>query len=126
MVATASRRALGFWTALALVVGNMIGSGIFLLPVALAPLGWNSVGGWLLTIAGGLCIAATFCWLVRAIPREGGPYVYTREAFGPLPAFMVTWSYWISLWIGNAAIAVAGVSYLSVFLPFLSTAPGAA
>ncbi|MBC7987757.1 MAG: amino acid permease [Sphingomonadaceae bacterium] len=109
-----------------LVVGNMIGSGIFLLPVALAPLGWNSVGGWLLTVAGGLCIAATFCWLVRAIPREGGPYVYTREAFGPLPAFMVTWSYWISLWIGNAAIAVAGVSYISVFLPFLSTAPGAA
>lgn len=109
-----------------LVVGNMIGSGVFLLPAALAPLGWNSVGGWLLTIVGGLCLAATFAWLVRAMPREGGPYVYTLAAFGPLPAFMVSWSYWISLWIGNAAIAIAAISYLGVFAPDWAATTGAA
>jgi APA family basic amino acid/polyamine antiporter len=96
------------------------------LPAALAPLGWNSVGGWLFTIAGGLCLAATFCWLVRAMPEGGGPYIFTLRAFGPLPAFMVSWSYWISLWIGNAAIAVAAISYLGALHPALTGATGAA
>ncbi|MXO88127.1 amino acid permease [Altererythrobacter aestuarii] len=109
---------------ISLVMGNMIGSGIFLLPATLAPLGWNSIVGWLFTIAGGLCLAATFAWLARQMPVEGGPYAYTNAAFGPLPAFMVTWSYWISLWIGNAAIAVAGISYLGVFVPGMSATTG--
>lgn len=122
----AADRKLGRWMTVSLVVGNMIGSGIYLLPATLAPLGWSSVGGWLLTILGGLCLAATFCWLARAMPHNGGPYAYTRAAFGPLPAFMVTWSYWISLWIGNAAIATAAVSYLGVFAPGLAATTGAA
>ena len=109
---------------LSLVVGNMIGSGVFLLPASLAPLGWNSVYAWGLTTAGAICLAATFAWLARSISGEGGPYAFTRAAFGPLPAFMVTWSYWISLWIGNAAIAVAGISYLSVFAPDFSATTG--
>src|SRR5262245_6564307 len=94
-------RQLGLWMTTSLVVGNMIGSGVYLLPASLAPLGWNSVFGWVLTILGALAIAAVFCWLCRALPKEGGPYAYTRAAFGPLPAFMVAWSYWMSLWIGN-------------------------
>ena len=110
--------------AVSLVVGNMIGSGIFLLPVSLAPLGWNSVLGWLLTILGGLCLAASFAWLAGQMPRAGGPYAYTREAFGPLAAFLVTWSYWVSLWIGNSAIAIAGISYLSALVPPLAQVTG--
>lgn len=121
-----SERKLGRWMAVSLVVGNMIGSGAFLLPATLAPLGWSSIGGWLLTIAGGVCLAAVFCWLVRAMPQEGGPYVYTRAAFGPLVGFTVTWSYWISLWIGNAAIATACVSYMGAFFPVLNGTSGAA
>lgn len=117
-------RKMGRWMAVSLVVGNMIGSGIFLLPATLAPMGWNSVYGWVLTIAGGLCLAATFSWLARSMPVEGGPYGYTLAAFGPLPAFMVTWSYWISLWIGNAAIAVAGISYLGAFAPDFAAVTG--
>src|SRR6187399_2086621 len=98
-VAAPPERKLGRWMAVSLVVGNMIGSGAFLLPATLAPLGWASVGGWLLTITGAVCLAAVFCWLVRAMPHGCGPYVYTLRAFGPLVAFMVSWSYWISLWI---------------------------
>ena len=108
----------------ALVVGNMVGTGIFLLPVSLAPLGWNALFGWALTIVGGLCLAYVFASLARTFPKAGGPYAYSREAFGPVPAFMVAWSYWISLWVGNAAIATGAVSYLSVFFPQLAKTTG--
>jgi APA family basic amino acid/polyamine antiporter len=108
----------------ALVVGNMIGSGVFMLPASLAPYGWNAVFGWLLTIAGGVCLAFVFAGLARAFPKAGGPYAYTQEAFGPLVGFMVAWSYWISLWVGNAAIATGAVSYLSVLVPAIAKVPG--
>ncbi len=121
---TPKARKLGLVMCTALVVGNMIGSGVYLLPASLAPLGWNSIFGWVLTIAGGLCLAFVFASLARAIPRAGGPYVFTRAAFGPGVAFMVAWSYWIGVWVGNAAIATAGVSYLSVFFPELATTTG--
>lgn len=103
----------------------MIGSGVFLLPASLAPFGWNAVFGWGLTIAGGLCLAATFAVLARAMPLGGGPYAYTRAAFGPLAGFLVAWSYWVSMWVGNAAIAVSAVSYMSSFAPRLAALPGA-
>ncbi|GJL90528.1 amino acid permease [Hyphococcus sp.] len=118
------KRLLGFWMTTALVVGNMIGSGVFLLPAALAPFGWSAVAGWLLTIAGGICLAAVFAALARTFPRAGGPYAYAREAFGPAPAFMVAWSYWISIWVGNAAVATGAVSYLSVFFPQIAEITG--
>jgi APA family basic amino acid/polyamine antiporter len=117
-------RALGFWMCTALVVGNMIGSGVFMLPASLAPYGWNAVFGWLVTIAGGVCLAFVFAGLARAFPKAGGPYAYTQEAFGPLVGFMVAWSYWISLWVGNAAIATGAVSYLSVLVPAIAKVPG--
>jgi APA family basic amino acid/polyamine antiporter len=108
----------------ALVVGNMIGSGIFLLPATLAPYGWNSVFGWVLTIIGGLCLAYVFSELARALPKAGGPYAFTREAFGPMAGFLVAWSYWVSVWVGNSAVATGAVSYLSVFFPALATTTG--
>ena len=121
-------RQLGFWMCLALVVGTFIGSGIFLLPAQLAPFGWNSLIGWIVTITGALCLAYLFGQLARKLPYAGGPYAYVGEAFGPLPAFVVAWSYWVSLWAGNAAIAIAAVSYLSLFVPGLAgaLAPAAA
>ena len=124
--ANAPRRTFGFWICLALVMGNMIGSGVFLLPAALAPYGWNAILGWAITIAGALCLAFVFASLARQFPRAGGPYAYTREAFGRAPAFAVAWSYWISVWTANATIAVAAVSYLSHFLPGLAGVPGLA
>ena len=117
-------KALGLWMCTALVVGNMVGTGVFLLPASLAPLGWNAILGWVLTIAGGLCLAYVFASLARRFPKAGGPYAYTREAFGPIPAFMVAWSYWISMWVGNAAVATGAVSYLSVFFPQIAKVTG--
>ncbi len=115
---------LGFWMATALVVGNMIGSGVFLLPAALAPFGWSAIAGWIMTIAGGVCLAAVFAALARSFPKAGGPYAYAREAFGAAPSFMVAWSYWISIWVGNAAVATGAVSYLSVFFPHIAETTG--
>jgi len=117
-------RQLGILMCTALVVGNMIGSGIFLLPATLAPFGWNSIFGWMLTIAGGILLATIFAALSRNFPKAGGPYAYTREAFGPAAAFLVAWSYWISIWVGNAAVAIGAVSYLSVFFPALTSTTG--
>lgn len=119
--AATTDKAIGHWTALALVMGSMIGSGVFLLPASLAPLGWNSVIGWIITVSGTLCMAAVFAQLARNLPRAGGPYAYTRTAFGDGAGFSVAWAYWISLWVGNAAIATAGVSYLSRLFPVIGT-----
>ena len=122
MTAAQGRRQLGFWMCVALVMGNMIGSGIFLLPAALAPHGLNSLPAWLFTAAGALLLAMVFSRLARALP-EGGPYAYTLAAFGPLPAFLVAWGYWMSLWVGNAAIATGSVAYLTPFVPELGRSP---
>jgi APA family basic amino acid/polyamine antiporter len=119
--APAPRRLLGFPSVLALVIGTFIGSGIFLLPQQLAPLGWNGVFGWLVTIAGAVAMATLFGVLARAIPKAAGPYAYVGEAFGPLPAYIVAWAYWVSIWVGNAAIAIAAISYLSIFVPVLAS-----
>ena len=123
MKKTSSPRKLGFWMAVALVTGNMIGSGVFLLPASLAPYGLNSLIAWLFTAAGGIGLALVFSRLSRAFPHGSGPYAYTRNAFGPMPAFLVAWSYWISCWVGNAALATAGVSYLEPFIPRIGTTP---
>jgi APA family basic amino acid/polyamine antiporter len=109
----------------ALVVGNSIGSGVFLLPSALAPYGLNSLLAWGFTAIGALLLAVVFSQLSRAHPQAGGPYAYTLLAFGPFPAFIVAWGYWVSIWVGNAAIATGGVSYLSPLLPWIATVPGA-
>ena len=111
------QRPMGLWMALALVMGSMIGSGVFLLPATLAPLGWNSVFGWLITVAGALCLAAVFAQLSRTVPKAGGPYAYTRAAFGDGAGFAIAWAYWISMWVGNAAIATGAVSALSRIFP---------
>jgi basic amino acid/polyamine antiporter, APA family len=114
---TGKRKALGFWMCTALVVGNMIGSGVYLLPASLAPFGWNAVLSWTLTIAGALAIGAVLARLARALPQAGGPYAYTQAAFGRGAGFAVAWTYWLSIVIGNAAIAMGGVSYLSALIP---------
>ncbi|MEE9472632.1 MAG: amino acid permease, partial [Acidimicrobiia bacterium] len=93
--------------ATALVVGNMIGSGVFLLPAALAQYGGISLLGWGVTTTGALLLALVFARLSRLVPRVGGPYAYTRIGFGDFAAFLVAWGYWISIWVANAAIAVA-------------------
>ncbi len=107
--------------ATSLVVGNMIGSGVFLLPASLAAYGGISIIGWLVTSVGALLLALVFARLSSFMPAAGGPYAYTRRGFGDFAGFLVAWGYWISIWTSNAAISVAFVSYLTVFFPALAT-----
>lgn len=105
----------------------MIGSGVFLLPVSLAPYGWNGVLGWILTIAGTLVLALVLVRLTRALPKAEDTTSFIIAGFGELPGFIITWSYLVSLWVGIAAIAVAGISYLMSLVPAIaSTAYGPA
>lgn len=106
--------------ATALVVGNMIGSGIFLLPATMAPYGGVSALGWAFTATGAILLALTFAWLARVRAAAGGIYAYTKLAFGDFAGFLVAWSYWISIWITTAALATATVSYLSSLVPALA------
>ncbi|WP_454883811.1 amino acid permease [Sphingomonas oryzagri] len=115
---------LGLGMCIALVVGNMIGSGVFLLPTALAPLGWNSVYGWVLTIGGSLCVAYVLARLARDMAGGCGPVTYARAAFGPAAGFIIGWSYWISVWVANATLAVGAVSNLSILFPGLASTAG--
>jgi len=108
---------IGLIPATSLVVGNMIGSGIFLLPAALAAYGGVSILGWILSGIGAIFIAVVFSRLSRLYPKPGGPYAYTRKAYGDFAGFIVAWGYWISIWCSNAAISVAFISYLSFFIP---------
>ena len=116
-------RKLGLWMCTALVVGNMIGSGVFLLPSALASYGGIGLLGWLFTAGGAVFLALAFARLSRMVPKTGGPYAYTRHAFGDFAGFVVAWGYWISIWVGNAAISVALVGYLAVFWSQLAEVP---
>jgi APA family basic amino acid/polyamine antiporter len=109
----------------ALVVGNSVGSGVFLLPAALAPFGLNSVIAWGFTATGAITLAIVFARLSHAYPKAGGPYAYVNLAFGPLTAFIVAWGYWISIWVGNVSIATGAVSYLTPLLPWIAQQPGA-
>jgi basic amino acid/polyamine antiporter, APA family len=117
-------RQLGFWMCLALVVGNMIGSGIFLLPASLAPYGLNSIFGWIFTAAGGVLLAIVFAQLARVYPQAGGPYIYPRAAFGECCGFVMAWGYWMSVWVGNAAIAIGTIAYLSELVPAIKSVQG--
>ena len=109
----------------ALVVGNMIGTGIFQLPRDLAPLGWNSVYGWLATIGGTLCLVVVLLRLGRGRADGCAPYSYPAAAFGPGAGFVVAWSYWISCWTSFAVLALAVVQNLAFVWPALG-APGLA
>jgi len=120
---TAPKRKLGLWMAIALVVGNMIGSGVFLLPASLGAFGGISILGWVFTAAGALLLALVFARLSRMVPLAGGPYAYARAGFGDFAGFLVAWGYWISIWSANAALGVALVSYMSYFAPALASSP---
>ena len=120
---TSGKRKIGLWMSTALVVGNMVGSGVFFLPASLAVYGGISILGWIFSALGAWFLALVFSYLSKMMPAvSGGPYVYTRAGFGDFTAFLVAWGYWISVWTTNAGIAVALVSYLSVFFPALAKA----
>ncbi len=114
---------MGPWMATALVMGLMIGSGVFLLPAQLAPFGWNAVGAWALSIIGVMALALTIARLTVAVPDADGPIGFVSAAFGAVPGFLIGWSYWISCVVASVTLCVAAVSYLSIFAPQLGSIP---
>ena len=102
---------MGIWMTSALVVGTIIGAGIFMLPVSLAPLGRNALIGWVVSGIGVLCIAYALA-LLSKLGGDGIQANVERE-FGPTVAFLVAWSFWVSNWTVQASVAVAIVSALS-------------
>jgi APA family basic amino acid/polyamine antiporter len=106
---------IGIWMTSALVVGTMIGAGIFMLPVSLAPLGANAVVGWILSIVGALAIAFS----LACLSQLGGDGIQANieRKLGRTAAFLVAWSFWVSNWAAQAAVAIAGASALSWMNP---------
>jgi len=116
------KRSMGLWMTTALVVGNMVGSGIFLLPAVLAgEAGPVSIFAMLFTGLGAMLLAGVFAGLGKSYPRTGGPYAYVQKAFGDFAGFLTAWGYWIAAWVGNAAIAIAFAGYLGVFWGRINT-----
>ncbi|MFL6766157.1 MAG: APC family permease, partial [Sphingomicrobium sp.] len=113
---------LGIWMTSALVVGTMIGAGIFMLPVNLAPLGINTLIGWVVSILGALAIAFSLATLGRT--GAGGIRIYIERAFGPTAAFLVTWAFWWSNIAAQAALAIGTASAASRVLPALGNPSG--
>jgi basic amino acid/polyamine antiporter, APA family len=117
------KRELGLAAAVAIVVGNCIGSGIFTSAASLAAASnpKTAIIAWIITSVGSLLIALSFASLGTAMPRTGGPIVYTRAAFGDFAGFLIAWTYWIGAWVGNAAIITAFMLYFTYFFPVTTT-----
>ena len=109
-------RGFGLPVAIALIMASIIGVGIFNLPTSLAGIGPITLVSMALTTVGAIALALMFAALSRRLPADGGPYAYSRVAFGNVVGFFNAWSYWITAWAGNAGIAVGWVLYVEVFI----------
>jgi basic amino acid/polyamine antiporter, APA family len=114
--AAAAGGGFGLPVAIALIMGSIIGVGIFNLPTSLAGIGPITLVSMALTTVGAIALALMFAALSRRLPADGGPYAYSRAAFGNVVGFFNAWSYWITAWAGNAGIAVGWVLYVEVFI----------
>ena len=99
--------------ATALIIGGVIGTGVFTLPSSLAPYGMLAIVGLLVVTVGAIAVGLMFASLARRIPRAGGPYAYPHEEFGDLTGFTAAWSYWLTTAVGNAGICVSWVFYVN-------------
>src|SRR5207342_2848945 len=112
-------KSLGLAGCTAIVVGNMVGSGFYLSPSAVAPYGTLAIVVWTLMGAGAICLGLTFAKLARLRPETGGPYAYTRIAYGDFPGFLIAWGYWISIWASLPVIAIAFTGAVMDLVPVL-------
>lgn len=121
MTTPAQQRPFGIWTASALVVGGMIGAGIYVQPAQLAPYGWTGALAWLVAIPGAMLLAYVLTKLTQARPQATGIVEIVGDTLGPLPGVLVGWSYWIAVLSANAIIAVTAVRYAASFIPALTS-----
>ena len=116
----ATPKKLGLWSLTSLVTGNMIGSGVFILPAELARVGSISLLSWVFTALGAFLLAMAFCRMSNMVTKTGGPYVYVEKGLGRFMGFQTAYLYWIYTGVGNVAITVALIGYLRVFFPQLA------
>ncbi len=117
---SATTKKMGFWQCWGMSVGVMIGSGIFLLPTVLAPYGWISLLGWLLTCSGTIVLSLVLARLAGTTDHAGGPYAYVKESFGDLAGFLIGWGYWVGVVFGVTAIAVGFAGYMGSVFPIFA------
>ncbi|MCA7905140.1 arginine/agmatine antiporter [Burkholderia cepacia] len=115
----ASAPKIGVIPATLMVAGNMMGSGVFMLPANLAATGGIAIFGWLITVVGAVSLALVFAKLAAIDPAAGGPYAYARKSFGPYMGYQTNLIYWLANVLGNVGLAVAGLGYLTHFFPVL-------
>lgn len=118
---TSSGQMLGVPGATALIIGGVIGTGVFTLPSALAPFGMLAIVALLIVTVGAICVGLLFAKLARRIPRAGGPYAYPHEVFGDFAGFTSAWSFWMTTAIGNAGIVVSWVFYVNAMFGWSSS-----
>jgi arginine:agmatine antiporter len=111
-------KSLGVAACTAIVVGNMVGSGFYLSPAAVAPFGNLAILAWIVMGAGAVCLGLTFAKLARLVPATGGPYAYTRMAYGDLPGFLIAWDTGF-IWTSLLAIAIAFAGAIFDLVPAL-------
>ena len=116
----AAPKKLGLFSLTSLVTGNMIGSGVFILPADLARVGGISLLSWIFTAFGAFLLALMFSRISSLVTKTGGPYVYAEKGLGSFMGFQVAYLYWIYTGVGNIAITVALMGYLRVFFPGLA------
>ncbi|MDR0288603.1 MAG: amino acid permease [Rickettsiales bacterium] len=104
---------IGFLAVLALVISSQIGSGIFMLPISLAPYGAYSFISWVISGFGAISFALVFALLCAKFPETGGPHVYVKHTFGSTAAFFFFFTYWASSWVGSTAVTAASIGYLA-------------
>ena len=117
------KRDLGLIAAISIVIGNMIGSGIYGLPSALAKVATPSITllAWVSVAAGAIIIALSYGNLSRAIPKAGGPVVYAEAALGNFSGYTVSLIWWVAAAIGNAAIVDLMFTTFVELVPSLNT-----
>ncbi|HAE78339.1 cadaverine/lysine antiporter [Morganella morganii] len=110
---------IGLITCMAVVAGNMMGSGIALLPASLAKIGSIAIWGWVVAMIGAMALAYVYARLATKNPQEGGPIAYAGEV-APILGHQTSVMYYHANWIGNLAIAITAVAYASSFFPILN------
>lgn len=127
MAEPSTKNKLGLWTSTSLVVGNMIGAGVFLMPAAMASFGSIGLLGWLFSGIGSFFLAKVFANLSKLLPNStGGPYAYSRSGLGDFAGFLMAWGYFISNCGALTAITISFIGAMSTFFPILINNPFAA
>lgn len=113
-------RQFGLWTAVSMVVGLMIGAGIFVLPSQLAPFGWTSAAGWIVVGTGALAIARVIAELHVKYPLEPSVMTISGDILGLLAARLIALSYWVGLVVSAAIVSIGATEYILFLLPIAS------